>query len=139
MHSERLADNLRFVVDATDDYLAREAKARMSIDRQLAAAGWVVQHADLANVAAGPGVAVREFILEKGHGRVDYLLFVDGQPTAVIEDKPEGPPWSEQMTDFSFLKPTERLLGAPPIPYRGLHMQTRHAGVSGRDLARRVQ
>jgi hypothetical protein len=35
--------------------------------------------------SAGPGVAIREFILEKGHGRVDYLLFVSGQPAGVIE------------------------------------------------------
>jgi type I restriction enzyme R subunit len=62
----------------------------MNIDRQLAAAGWVVQHADRVNISAGPGVAVREFVLEKGHGRVDYLLFVDGQPAGVIEAKPEG-------------------------------------------------
>ena len=53
-------------------------------------AGWVVQQADAANVGAGPGVAVREFVLEKGHGRVDYLLFVNGQPAGVIEAKPEG-------------------------------------------------
>jgi type I restriction enzyme R subunit len=78
------------VTGPEDPYLAREAKARKNIDRQLAAAGWVVQHADRANVSAGPGVAVREFVLEKGHGRVDYLLFVDGQPAGVIEAKPEG-------------------------------------------------
>lgn len=40
--------------------------------------------------AAGRGVAVREFILDKPHGRVDYLLFVDGKPAGVIEAKPEG-------------------------------------------------
>jgi type I restriction enzyme R subunit len=28
--------------------------------------------------------------LERGHGRVDYLLFVDGQPAGVVEAKPEG-------------------------------------------------
>jgi type I restriction enzyme, R subunit len=72
------------------DYLAREAKARINIDAQLAAAGWVVQSGNRVNVAAGPGVAVREFPLEKGHGRVDYLLFLDGQPAGVIEAKPEG-------------------------------------------------
>jgi type I restriction enzyme, R subunit len=78
------------VPDSKDDYLAREAKARINIDRQLEAAGWVVQHADRANVTAGPGVAVREFVLEKGHGRIDYLLFLGGQPAGVIEAKPEG-------------------------------------------------
>jgi type I restriction enzyme R subunit len=44
------------------DYLAREARARVEIDRQLAAAGWLVQSADRADVSAGPGVAVREFV-----------------------------------------------------------------------------
>jgi type I restriction enzyme R subunit len=72
------------------DYLAREAKARVQIDKQLAAAGWVVQSQDNLNLAAGLGVAVREFTLDKPHGRVDYLLFLDGQPAGVIEAKPEG-------------------------------------------------
>ena len=76
--------------DPADGYLAREAKARINIDRQLVAAGWLVQNADQANINAGRGVAVREFVLEKGHGRVDYLLFLDGQPAGVIEAKPEG-------------------------------------------------
>ena len=31
-----------------------------------------------------------DIVLEKGHGRVDYLLFVNGQPAGVIEAKPEG-------------------------------------------------
>jgi hypothetical protein len=48
------------VPDPKDDYLVREAKARINIDRQFDAAGWVVQHADRAVVTAGPGVAVRE-------------------------------------------------------------------------------
>ena len=73
-----------------DDYLAREAKARKEIDRQLAAAGWKVQSQKALNVSAGPGVAVREFTLERPHGRVDYLLFLNGQPAGVIEAKPEG-------------------------------------------------
>jgi type I restriction enzyme R subunit len=33
---------------------------------------------------------VREFPLAKGHGFVDYLLFVDGKPVAVLEAKPVG-------------------------------------------------
>ena len=78
------------LVSPDHDYLAREARARVEIDRQLVLAGWVVQQADHANVGAGPGVAIREFVLEKGHGRVDYLLFVKGQPAGVIEAKPEG-------------------------------------------------
>jgi type I restriction enzyme R subunit len=73
-----------------DAYLAREAKARKRIDEQLVVAGWVVQSASQVDVNAGPGVAIREFVLEKPHGRVDYLLFLDGQPAGVIEAKPDG-------------------------------------------------
>ena len=72
------------------DYLAAEAKARKEIDEQLAAAGWVVQDQTRLNLSAGVGVAVREFTLAKPHGRVDYLLFVHGQPAGVIEAKPAG-------------------------------------------------
>jgi type I restriction enzyme, R subunit len=79
-----------FMESGDHDYLAREARARMEIDRQLAAAGWVVQSQDALNLSAGPGIAVREFTLERPHGRVDYLLFADGKPTGVIEAKPEG-------------------------------------------------
>jgi type I restriction enzyme R subunit len=74
----------------SDAYRPREGRARVKIDEQLQAAGWVVQSAKNAAVMAGPGVAVREFVLEGDHGRVDYLLFVDGQPAGVIEAKPEG-------------------------------------------------
>ena len=73
-----------------DPYLAREARARKKIDQQLAAAGWVVQGKDEIDVNAAHGVATREFPLEKPHGRVDYLLFVDGQPAGAIEAKAEG-------------------------------------------------
>jgi type I restriction enzyme, R subunit len=73
-----------------DDYLAREAKARKAIDKQLLAAGWAVQSQNALNLSASAGVAVREFTLEKPHGRVDYLLFINGKPAGVIEAKPEG-------------------------------------------------
>ena len=49
----------------------------------------MVQSQDTLNLGAS-GVAVREFTLEKPHGRVDYLLFLSGQPAGVIEAKPEG-------------------------------------------------
>lgn len=73
-----------------NDYIAAEARARVDIDQQLVASGWLVQNADQANVTAGTGVAIREFVLQKGHGRVDYLLFLHGQPAGVIEAKPAG-------------------------------------------------
>ena len=50
------------------DYLAREARARLEIDKQLVAAGWSVQSQDALNLSASPGVAVREFTLEKPTG-----------------------------------------------------------------------
>ena len=78
------------MIQEEHNYLAREAKARLEIDKQLALAGWVVQSQATLNLGAGLGIAVREFTLEKGHGRVDYLLFLDGQPAGVIEAKPEG-------------------------------------------------
>ena len=80
---------------AEHDYLAREAKARVQIDKELANAGWKVQSQEALNLGAGSGVAVREFTLEKPHGRADYLLFLNGQPTGVIEAKPEGTPLVE--------------------------------------------
>lgn len=78
------------MVSGDDEYLAREARARKEIDRQLSAAGWVVQSQNTLNLHAGRGVAVREFTLQKPHGRVDYLLFVDTKPVGVIEAKAEG-------------------------------------------------
>ena len=76
-----------------DDLLALlppEKRARVKIDQMLAASGWAVQDADEANLSAGRGVAVREFILEPPHGRVDYLLYVEGKAAGTIEAKPEG-------------------------------------------------
>jgi type I restriction enzyme R subunit len=74
--------------------LQAEQRARVLIDRQLRAAGWQVQDRAEMNLYAGPGVAVRESILAKGHGRVDYLLYVDRRAVGVIEAKPQGTPLS---------------------------------------------
>jgi type I restriction enzyme R subunit len=62
------------------------------IDRMLAASGWAVQDAARANLSASRGVAIREFVLEPPHGRVDYLCYVDGKAAGTIEAKPEGYP-----------------------------------------------
>ena len=78
------------VTDGDIAYLTPEAKARVEIDRMLAAAGWVVQDARAVNLSASRGVAVREFVMKKPHGRADYLLFVDGAAAGVIEAKKEG-------------------------------------------------
>ncbi len=70
--------------------LAAEQRARVLIDRQLIQAGWVIQDRSSMNLFAGPGVAVREMIMKRGHGRADYLLYVDKKAVGVIEAKPEG-------------------------------------------------
>ncbi len=76
--------------DPVDPRLPAEARARVLIDAQLAAAGWVVQDRRDLNLFAGVGVAVREFTLAPSHGRADYLLFVDQRVVGVIEAKPQG-------------------------------------------------
>lgn len=53
--------------DPDDAYFAREARARKQIDEQLVAVGWIVQSADQVDVNAGPGVAIRESVLDKPH------------------------------------------------------------------------
>ena len=67
-----------------------EERARVLIDQQLAQAGWHVcdrKDIDLVNHA---GNAVREVIMDKGHGRADYLLYLNGEVVGVIEAKPVG-------------------------------------------------
>ncbi len=111
-------------------YLTAEAKARVEIDRKLAAAGWAVQDYLKVNLGAARGVAVREFPLEAGHGRADYLLFVDRKPLGVVEAKPDGTTLTgvEWQSD----KYTEGLpqgLGAPtrplPFAYESTGVETR--------------
>lgn len=67
-----------------------EAAARVAIDKALSRAGWIVQDPERVNLAAGRGVAVREFPLKSGHGTADYLLFVDGRAVGVVEAKALG-------------------------------------------------
>ncbi|MGD9990486.1 DEAD/DEAH box helicase family protein [Pseudonocardia sp.] len=76
--------------DVDAQRLAAEQRARMLIDRQLTAAGWAVQDKKDLNLFAAQGVAVREIVMKAGHGRVDYLLYVDKRAVGVIEAKPEG-------------------------------------------------
>ncbi|MFZ5629758.1 MAG: DEAD/DEAH box helicase family protein [Spirochaetota bacterium] len=62
-----------------------EQIARDTIDAQLAQAGWIVQSKDAMNLAAGPGVAVREY--QTDVGPADYVLFIDKKPLGIIEAK----------------------------------------------------
>ena len=100
--------------------LAPEQEARVHIDAQLIESGWVVQDMDELNLSAGQGVAVREFKLATGHGRVDYLLFVDGKAIGVVEAKKAGFTLTGvevQAQKYSDGLPTE--LDAPyhPLPF----------------------
>lgn len=70
--------------------LAAEQRARVLIDEQLQGAGWVVQDGKSMNLFAGQGIAVREVVMAPGHGRVDYLLYVDKRVVGVIEAKSIG-------------------------------------------------
>ena len=67
-----------------------EQRARQDIDAALEAAGWVIQNRADMNLAAGTGVAVREFRMAPGHGFADYLLFVNHKAVGVLEAKPAG-------------------------------------------------
>src|SRR5437016_1457470 len=99
---------------------APEAKAREKIDALLAQSGWLVQDREDMNLSASDGIAVREFKLERGHGFVDYLLFVDGNALGVVEAKPAG--YSFTSVEFQAKKYVEGLpasLTAPqkPLPF----------------------
>jgi type I restriction enzyme R subunit len=62
-----------------------EQLARDHIDQLLLASGWVVQDNKQVNLAAGTGVAVREY--QTNVGPADYALFVDKKPVGIIEAK----------------------------------------------------
>jgi type I restriction enzyme R subunit len=67
-----------------------EAKAIISIDALLVAAGWHVCDMAQADIHAARGVALREFPLNPGYGFADYQSCIDGKAAGVIEAKKEG-------------------------------------------------
>jgi type I restriction enzyme R subunit len=95
-----------------------EERARQVIDQLLEQAGWLVQDHSQLNIHAVRGVAVREFKLAKGHGKVDYLLFVDAQPVGVLEAKPAGYPLAS--VELQALKYSEGLPEYLDPPVRSL-------------------
>ena len=107
-----------------------EDRARENIDRLLDAAGWIIQSRDAVNLTAGRGVAVREFPMKKGHGEADYLLFVDGAATGVIEAKREG----ETLTgvEIQTAKYSEGVPDGVPTPRRPLPFLYQSTGVETR-------
>ena len=74
--------------------LAAETPTRVLNDGQLAAAGWVVEDTRNLNLSIAQHVARREAIMATGHGRADYLLYLDRRVVGMIEAKPVGTPLS---------------------------------------------
>src|SRR5580704_17909309 len=97
---------------------APEARARENIDGLLNESGWLVHDRDEMNLSACSGVAVREFKLERGHGFVDYLLFVDGNALGVIEAKPAG--YSLTSVEFQARKYVQGLPASLTAPHKPL-------------------
>ncbi len=64
-----------------------EQLARDAIDKMLEASGWIVQSKGKYNLAAGIGVAAREY--STSVGPADYILFINKQPVGLIEAKRE--------------------------------------------------
>ena len=62
-----------------------EQKARVSIDALLQQAGWHVCHISDANIHVATDVAIRELPLNSGFGFGDYLLYVNGKASGVID------------------------------------------------------
>ncbi len=103
-----------------EGYLTAEARARVEIDRQLLACGWVVQDRKDLNLYGAQGVAVREFIMASGHGRADYLLFVDGKAVGAVEAKPSGTPLAgveSQSAKYAAGLPKDLPALVSPLPF----------------------
>lgn len=64
-----------------------EQLARDKIDQLLLASGWIIQSKSKINLAAGLGVAIREY--QTDIGPADYVLFVNSKPVGIIEAKRE--------------------------------------------------
>lgn len=95
-----------------------EQIARDHIDQLLLASGWLIQDKKKFNLAAGLGVAIREY--QTDIGPADYVLFVDKKPVGIIEAKreEEGVRLStveEQSSQYANAK--LRLLNNDPLPF----------------------
>ena len=126
------------------DYLTPESRARMEIDAQLEACGWVVQDYRHAAVAAAPGVAVREVPTEAGPA--DYVLYVDRQAVGVIEAKPAGTTLTgvelqtrKYQLSYPVGLPAFPVDGALPFGYESTGVETRFtSGLDRIPTSRRV-
>lgn len=95
-----------------------EQLARDEIDRQLIACGWIIQNKKTFNLAAGVGIAIREF--QTGVGPADYILFVNQKPVGLIEAKREEEGvrltmHEEQSTEYASAK--LKYINNDPLPF----------------------
>jgi type I restriction enzyme, R subunit len=95
-----------------------EQKARDIIDKQLLECGWLIQDKKKFNLAAGLGIAIREY--QTDIGPADYVLFVDKKPVGIIEAKREEEgvrltTVEEQSAQYAHAK--LRLLNNDPLPF----------------------
>jgi type I restriction enzyme R subunit len=95
-----------------------EQRARRQIDAMLLAAGWDVQDRAAMNLAAAPGVAIREF--QTRAGPADYLLFLGNLLVGVVEAKKVGVTLSTveaQTRDYAAKAPKPLQVPLRPLPF----------------------
>ena len=95
-----------------------ERRARRQIDAMLASAGWDVQDRAAMNLAASPGVAIREF--QTSAGPADYLLFLGNLLVGVVEAKTAGVTLSSveaQTRDYAARAPKPLQVPVRPLPF----------------------
>jgi len=95
-----------------------EQRARQQIDALLTASGWAVQDRRAINLAAAPGVAVREF--HTTAGPADYMLFLGNQLAGVIEAKKAGDTLSTveaQTRAYAETAPVPLQVPVRPLPF----------------------
>ncbi|MFV7235517.1 DEAD/DEAH box helicase family protein [Flavobacterium sp. ZB4R12] len=95
-----------------------EQISRDNIDKQLVDCGWIIQDKKKTNLAAGLGVAIREY--QTDIGPADYVLFVDKKAVGIIEAKREEEgihltSVEEQSSQYANAK--LRLLNNDPLPF----------------------
>jgi type I restriction enzyme R subunit len=95
-----------------------EAAARRHIDAMLIASGWDVQDRAAMNLAAAPGVAIREF--QTSAGPADYLLFLGNLLVGVVEAKKASVTLSSveaQTRDYAAKAPKPLQVPVRPLPF----------------------
>lgn len=94
-----------------------EQIARDTIDKQLIASGWIIQDKKKFNLAAGLGIAIKEYVTDVGPA--DYVLFVDKTPVGIIEAKRAemGTLTLAEDQAEGYAKAKLRLLNNDPLPF----------------------